>query len=121
MKDIEADDRRVHKYSNIQHPFFLKPEFFLMGIAGLLSTAIIATLWFTSAIGDVNSKADKNTGDIEHVKEIQRKAHDNFDEDIAEIKESQKELKTDMNKGFDKIGGKIDKLIDRQLDNNGNN
>ena len=119
MTDIEADDRRKHKYSNIQHPFYLKPEFLLMGIAGLISTAVVSTLWFTSALGEIDTKANKNALDIEHIEEMQAEQHMSVENELEEIKDSQKELKHEMKDGFKDVGSKLDKIIDRELKRNG--
>jgi len=120
MNDYEGNDRRLSYYSNIQHPFYLKPEFLLMGIAGLITTAVVVTLWVTTALGDVNMKVTSNIGEIAHIKEVQIERSVEVKEEIAEIKESQKEMKSDMKEGFKDIGSKLDKIIDRELNRNGN-
>jgi uncharacterized membrane protein (DUF106 family) len=120
MSEYEGEDRRVSQFSNIQHPFFFKPEFIMAILTSSVIGAIGVTLWITSEIGAVEAIAVDNRSEIGHVKEIQQEAHNNMDKQVEEIKDSQKEMKQDMKEGFKDIGGKIDKLIDRELKKNGN-
>lgn len=120
IREFEGEDKRRNPYNNIQHPFFLKPEFILMSMAGLISSAIIVTLWVTSAIGDVDDKANSNAGKIEQIQVLQHEQHENVEKEFKDLKESNKEIKQDMKDGFKSVGDKLDKIIDREIEHHNN-
>ncbi len=97
----EADDRRKHRYSNIEHKFYEKPLFSL-GTMMTLATALVGVLMYVT---EIDQGVDTNAAAIEHVKEMQSVQNGKMEAAINDVK-----------KQYERIDDKLDMLIRRQLD-----
>lgn len=108
MNEFEGEDRRHNPYSNISHPFYLKPEALLSMIGLLLTSAVVLTLWITSEINTVDDRSLKNEQSILAMQRYQQQQNDNLGDAIDELKDTSKEQ-------YKALNTKLDKLIEREL------
>jgi len=102
VKEYEGEDRRRHKYSNIQHPLLFKPEFLLSSIA----SAAVGLVFLTLHVDDIDDKAQDAIDKTEHYREIQLRENDHVQDSINDLKEQNekhyRDLKNDINRLLDK-------------------
>jgi hypothetical protein len=110
MKDYEGDDRRIHQFSNIQHPLLFKPEFLLTSIA----SAGVAIIMLTLHVDGIDNKAQKAIDKTEHYRELQVNENNHVKESIDDLKDQNelhyRDLKHDINRLLDKELSKIGEL-----------
>jgi hypothetical protein len=111
MNDYEGDDRREHKYSNIQHPLPFKPEFILT----MLTSTIIGVFTVTMWVNSVDNKADKALLENKHTREMQSGKNETIQKSIKSLKDDVQKGYEKLEKSNDKLDRKLDRLIDREL------
>ena len=101
MSDFyEGDDRRKHKYSNIDHRFYEKPLFSL-GTMITLAAGLISVLMYVT---EIDQGVDANTAEIRHVRQLQAVQNGKMEQAIGNVE-----------KQYEKIDAKLDMLIRQQL------